>query len=156
MFDRLAKFLQGLAGDEEKPEFTRDDPRVAATALFFHVIDADGVIEASERDKIAQLVRKSYSLDERQLAELLDVGEQAEDESIDFYAFTSVLKRSLDAEQRVQFIELLWELVYADGVKHELEESVVGRVAELLGVSDRDRVIMRLQAENKTDTEDDG
>ena len=156
MFDRLAKFLQGLAGDEEKPEFTRDDPRVAATALFFHVIDADGVIEASERDKIAQLVRKSYSLDERQLAELLDVGEQAEDESIDFYAFTSVLKRSLDAEQRVQFIELLWELVYADGVKHELEESVVGRVAELLGVSDRDRVIMRQQAEKKTDTEDDG
>lgn len=156
MFDRLGKFLQGLAGDEEKPEFTRDDPRVAATALFFHVIDADGVIEASERNKIAQLVQKSYSLNERQLAELLDVGEQAEDESIDFYAFTSVLKRSLDAEQRVQFIELLWELVYADGVKHELEESVVGRVAELLGVSDRDRVIMRLQAETRTDTEDDG
>lgn len=156
MFDKLGKFLQGLSGDEEKPEFTRDDPRVAATALFFHVIDADGVVEASERDKISQLVQKSYSLDERQLAELLDVGEQAEDESIDFYAFTSVLKRSLDAEQRVQFIELLWELVYADGVKHELEESVVGRVAELLGVSDRDRVIMRQQAENKTDTEDDG
>ncbi|MEO4043702.1 TerB family tellurite resistance protein [Hoeflea sp. CAU 1731] len=156
MFDKLGKFLQSLAGDEEKPEFTRDDPRVAATALFFHVIDADGVIEASERDKIAQLVQKSYSLDERQLAQLLDVGEQAEDESIDFYAFTSVLKRSLDAEQRVQFIELLWELVYADGVKHELEESVVGRVAELLGVSDRDRVIMRQQAETRTDTEDDG
>ncbi len=156
MFVKLGKFLQGLSGDEEKPEFTRDDPRVAATALFFHVIDADGVVEASERDKIAQLVQKSYSLDERQLAELLDVGEQAEDESIDFYAFTSVLKRSLDAEQRVQFIELLWELVYADGVKHELEESVVGRVAELLGVSDRDRVIMRQQAEKKTDTEDDG
>ena len=143
MFERFQKFFQGLGAEEEKPEFSRDDPRVSAAALFFHVVDADGVVEQAERDKIKELLEKSYGLDGVQLQKLIAAGRQAEDESIDFYAFTSVLKRHLDAEHRVQFIELLWELVYADGVREELEDNVVWRVAELLGVSDRDRVLMR-------------
>ncbi|WP_245495702.1 TerB family tellurite resistance protein, partial [Mesorhizobium sp. M1A.F.Ca.IN.020.30.1.1] len=43
------------------------------------------------------------------------VGERADNEAIDLYAFTSVLKRHLDAEARKAFIGLMWEIVYADG-----------------------------------------
>ena len=155
MFERLQKFLQGLEA-EESTDFTRDDPRVAAAALFFHVVDADGVVEPVERSKIKELLERRYGLDGAELQKLIDAGRRAEDESIDFYAFTSVLKRHLDAEQRIQFIELLWELVYADGVRQELEENVVWRVAELLGVSDRDRVLMRQRVAARSGAGDDG
>jgi len=155
MFERLQKFLQGL-DTEESTDFTRDDPRVAAAALFFHVVDADGVVEPAERQKVRELLEKQYGLDGAELQKLIDAGRRAEDESIDFYAFTSVLKRHLDAEQRVDFIELLWELVYADGVRQELEENVVWRVAELLGVSDRDRVLMRQRVAERMGAGDDG
>ncbi len=156
MFERLQKFFQGL-GDDEAPstEFTRDDPRVAAAALFFHVVDADGVVEPVEREKVKELLGKSYGLDGAELRKLINAGRQAEDESIDFYSFTSVLKRHLDSEQRVQFIELLWELVYADGVRQELEDNVVWRVAELLGVSDRDRVLMRQRVAERIGAKDE-
>jgi uncharacterized tellurite resistance protein B-like protein len=154
MFERLQKFLQGL-GAEETTRFTRDDPRVAAAALFFHVIDADGVVEPEESKKVKELLSSSYGLDGVELQKLIDAGKQAEDESIDFYAFTSVLKRHLDAEQRVQFIELLWELVYADGVRQELEDNVVWRVAELMSVSDRDRVLMRQRVAERVGAGDD-
>ena len=143
MFDRLQKFIQTMGAEEEQQQLTRDDPRVAAAALFYHVIDADGVSEASERDKLRQLLEQEYALNAAELRKLMDAGKRAEDESVDFYSFTSVLKRSLDAEQRVNFIEMMWEMVYADGVRNELEENIVWRVAELLGVSDRDRVLMR-------------
>ena len=53
------------------------------------------------------------------------------------------------------FIELMWELVYADGVRHELEDNVVWRVAELLGVSDRDRVFMRQRAAERAGAGDE-
>ena len=143
MFDRLQKFIQTMGTEEEQQQLMRDDPRVAAAALFYHVIDADGVSEASERDKLRQLLEQEYAVDAAELRQLMDAGKRAEDESVDFYSSTSVLKRSLDAEQRVNFIELMWEMVYADGVRNELEENIVWRVAELLGVSDRDRVLMR-------------
>ena len=143
MFDRLQKFIQTMGGEEEQAQLSRNDPRVAAAALFYHVIDADGVAEPAEREKLRQLLEQEYALDAAELQKLMDAGKQAEDESVDFYSFTSVLKRSLDAEQRVNFIELMWEMVYADGVRNELEDNIVWRVAELLGVSDRDRVLMR-------------
>ncbi|MEX3011765.1 TerB family tellurite resistance protein [Hoeflea sp. TYP-13] len=155
MFDRLQKFIQTLGG-EEQAELSRDDPRVAAAALFFHVIDADGVSDPAERDKLRELLVQQYALDKNELQKLMDAGKQAEDESVDFYAFTSVLKRSLDAEQRVNFIELMWEMVYADGVRHELEDNIVWRVAELLGVSDRDRVLMRQRVATRVGAGEDG
>lgn len=40
-------------------------------------------------------------------------------------------------------IELLWRAVFADGVVNELEDNMVWRTAELLGVSSRDRMILR-------------
>ena len=68
---------------------------------------------------------------------MLAAGERADNEAIDLYAFTSVLKRHLDAEARKAFIGLMWEIVYADGELHELEDNTVWRVAELIGVERR-------------------
>jgi uncharacterized tellurite resistance protein B-like protein len=38
---------------------------------------------------------------------------------------------------------MLWEVVMADGVVDEFESNLVWRAAELLGVSTRDRVLLR-------------
>ncbi len=73
-------------------------------------------------------------------------GDRADKEAIDLYAFTSVLKRHLDAEARKAFIGMMWEIVYADGELHELEDNTVWRVAELIGVESRDRIEARRKA----------
>ena len=58
-------------------------------------------------------------------------------------SFTSILKNSMDEEDRIAIIENLWEMVFADGVIHELEDNVVWRVAELLGVDSKDRMALK-------------
>ena len=78
----------------------------------------------------------------------------ADNEAVDLYQFTSVLMRSLSGEERLKFIELLWEIVYSDGENHELEDNLVWRVAELLGVDGRDRVLLRQAVQARVD--DDG
>ena len=50
---------------------------------------------------------------------------------------------ALDAGPRVEFIGMMWEIVYADGVRDEVEDNIVWRVAELLGVDRADRIRMR-------------
>jgi uncharacterized tellurite resistance protein B-like protein len=134
MFERLRGLFQSL-GHEAQPQanLTRDDPRVAAAALFFHVIDADGAYSDTEKRKLRELVSMAYDLDGRQLDDVLRAAEKADDEAVDLYAFTSVLKRAMPMENRVGFVGLLWELVMSDGVRHELEENVVWRISELLG-----------------------
>ena len=83
--------------------------------------------------------------------------EAHEQEAVDLYRFTSVLKRHMSEDARIRVIENLWEMVFADGASHEFEENLVWRVAELLGVSPRDRIAMkRLVAENKSVRRDNG
>ena len=67
-------------------------------------------------------------------------------ESVDLYAFTSVLKRRLDAEGRRKVIEMMWQVVFADGQADEFEDNIIWRVAELLGVSNRERVLLKQAA----------
>jgi uncharacterized tellurite resistance protein B-like protein len=40
----------------------------------------------------------------------------------------------------------MWDVVYADGELHKLEDNIVWRVAELIGVDRRDRVAARQRA----------
>ncbi|MDQ0997354.1 putative tellurite resistance protein B-like protein [Phyllobacterium ifriqiyense] len=147
MLDRLVTFFKTLPSGESGAEhFSKSDPRLAAAALLFHVMDADGSSSKEERKRVSQLISNAYGLKGEALKRLLNEGEQADQEAVDLYSFTSIIKRNLDEDARIKFIELMWEVVFADGVAHELEDNVVWRVAELIGVSTRDRVTMKQRA----------
>ena len=60
---------------------------------------------------------------------------EAEQKSIDLYQFTARLNRSLDAGGRARMVEMMWQIVYADGVVTEFEDNLIWRAADLLGVS---------------------
>lgn len=146
MFERIAAFFKELSAegaDGESGGFTRDDPRLAAAALMYHVMGADGVVRESETARLEAVLKETYDLDSGELDRLLEAARDADNEAVDLYQFTSVLMRSLSAEERIHFIELLWEIVYADGENHELEDNLVWRISELLGVDGRDRVLLR-------------
>ena len=51
----------------------------------------------------------------------------------------------LDESQRIAIIKMMWEVVFADEENHELEDNMVWRIAELIGVSARQRTILRNQ-----------
>jgi uncharacterized tellurite resistance protein B-like protein len=145
MFDRVLSFLRDLPAGAGRHAST-DDPRVAASALLYHVMNADGVRQDVEWERFKAVLAESYSVSGAELEALAAAGERADNEAIDLYAFTSVLKRHLDAEGRKAFIGLMWEIVYADGELHELEDNTVWRVAELIGVERHDRVEARRRA----------
>jgi uncharacterized tellurite resistance protein B-like protein len=98
MFERMISFLKDLpaAGSKASRE---DDPRVAAAALMYHVMDADGDRQDVEWERVKQLLSQSYGISGAELDRLVKAGEQADNEAIDLYAFTSVLKRSLDDQR---------------------------------------------------------
>jgi uncharacterized tellurite resistance protein B-like protein len=57
--------------------------------------------------------------------------------------------RSLNDEDRLRIVEMMWELVYADGRVTEFEENVVWRAADLLAISSRDRIELKHRVAGK-------
>ncbi|MGH0001833.1 TerB family tellurite resistance protein [Pseudovibrio ascidiaceicola] len=144
MLDALKKFFKDLSNEQEEAgRFSEDDERLAVAALMFHIIAVDGEIEQQELDQLKRVLQQQYELNEEDTKELMDLAKVRDEDAVDLYGFTSVLKRKLEPEQRLTVIEALWEMVYADGSVHEFEDNTIWRVAELLGVSSRDRMQLK-------------
>lgn len=143
MIPAIRRFLAELAGTPEQKAFSEDDLRLAAAALLFHVIAIDDEIADEERAKLRDLLMRRFALDERDTEALVKAAEAADHEAVDLYGFTSVLKRHLDDEGRERIIEMMWQLVFADGKVHEFEDNLIWRVAELLGVSSQARIRLK-------------
>jgi uncharacterized tellurite resistance protein B-like protein len=130
--------------------FDGDDQRLALAALLVHCTEIDGSVTPKEHAMLRDVLARSFGLDQHDLEALIEDARTADQEAVDLYRFTSVLKRQLGEAERIGVIENLWEIVYADGESHEFEENLVWRVAELLGVNPRDRIAKkRAVAENK-------
>lgn len=157
MLDRLQSFFQNLTQSrQDRPVFAPDDPRVSVAALCLQVMEADGVVHDAERLKLRTLLREQYALDEHALDALLAESRRAESEAVDYYRFTSDIKRMLDESQRQQLVGILWDIVYADGSRSEMEDHAIWRIADLLGVSGRDRVHERQEALARAGIEGEG
>ena len=143
MFDIVKKFVTDLATQEEPKDFIHDKMQLAEAALMYHVIAVDGVIREAEKTRMLELLSQQFNLNEEETKALAIDAKTADHEAIDLYSFTSVLKRALDEEDRIKIIEHLWEMVFADGELHELEDNIVWRIAELLAVDSRNRVLLK-------------
>ncbi|MEK4035171.1 TerB family tellurite resistance protein [Methylocystis sp. IM3] len=147
MLDLLKSFIAELTGEAEGPKpFEAADYQLAAAALLVHIASIDGDFDTDERARIQELVEARFGLSPEEAGKVIANAFESEREAVDLYRFTSVLKRRLDEDGRRQVIGMLWDMAHADGSVHEFEENVVWRVAELLGVSTRERVELRREA----------
>lgn len=147
MLQMLRNFVNDLAGEAPRSKaFEPADYRLAAAALLVHLASIDGEFDEGERAYLQRTVETRFGVDPASARELIDQAWESEREAVDLYRFTNVLKRTLDEEGRRQVVAMLWEMAYADGTIHEFEENVIWRVAELLGISTRDRVGLRQRA----------
>src|SRR6202161_3140794 len=144
MFESFRNFIaEFVDGGKHPSQFADNDYRLAAGALLVHAAAIDGDISPSERDKLHAVIKQRFELDDAATDELIDKATAAEHESVDLYHFTSLLNRVLDEEGRAKIIEMMWEIVYADGKRDELEDNLLWRAADLLGVSPRERIDLR-------------
>jgi uncharacterized tellurite resistance protein B-like protein len=146
MLDTLkALFAEVAGGAKPQDRFAENDYRLAAAALLIHVVGVDGAISEGERRKLHAVLKHRFALDDAATDELIAEATTVEGEAVDLYRFTSLLNRTLDEDGRARIVEMMWEIIYADGRVSEFEDNVVWRVADLLHVSARDRLELRRQ-----------
>jgi uncharacterized tellurite resistance protein B-like protein len=157
MLDRLRQFIAELGPrDVPRDEATdAQDVRVAAAALLVHAASADGTVSAAERQTLEAGLRREFGLAPAEASRLFQTAKARDEEAVDLYAFTSVLKRRLDEPARQRLIRMMWELVLVDGAVHEFEDNTIWRVAELLGVASRERMLAKRRAARRAGRPDD-
>ena len=141
MLDTLRALLLG----EEEASDTRApvDPKLAAAVLLVQASHVDGDVAADEDAMLREILARRFSLDPGAVQALIAEARAEEREAVDLYAYTAVLKRELDEDGRLEIVEMLWRMAWADGEIHAFEDNLIWRVSELLGISSRDRVLAK-------------
>ncbi|MEQ8968251.1 MAG: TerB family tellurite resistance protein [Azospirillaceae bacterium] len=148
MLNRIRSFL--IEGEAEtrsgEDGHSLDELQVAAAALLMEAARMDDSIDPDERDRIEALVRWRFGLTEEEAALVVAEAERVSHGATQWHGFAETIRAGFDDRERVRLLEMLWDVVYADGRLHDLEASLMRRVAGLLYVSDQDSGAARKRA----------
>ena len=126
-----------------------NDERLALTALLIKIAKSDYEYSSVEKSRIKIILKKRFLISELEVTDLINKAELLEDESSDSVRFTKVIKEFVPLEKRNEIIEIFWELVLADGIREDDENSLLRILGSLLGVNDRDVAFARQNVQIK-------
>jgi uncharacterized tellurite resistance protein B-like protein len=153
MINRIKALFSGRPAAEAVTAGTHshDELQIAAAALLVEAACLDGHYGNAEQAAIYNLLRRRFGLNEAEAASLHELGVAEQSGANQLLGFTRVIKQRYSDEERIELIEMAWEVVYADGELHDHEANLLRRLGGLLYVSDRERgearkrVLARLQ-----------
>lgn len=108
---------------------------LAVAALLVEAAQVDGAIPPAERELMHGLMRERLRLPEEETALLLRIAEGEFAAALDDWVFTQTVREHYATEERQRVLEMMWRVVYADGRLARLEDALMGRVAEALGLA---------------------
>ncbi len=121
--------------------------RVATAVLLIEIARADFIVEPAEQQRLRQLLRDQFALEEAELDALLAEAEADADRLVSLQHTTRLINENYDHAMKVRIVEMMWQLVYADGEKDHYEEHLLRQIAELLYVSHSEFIQARHKAE---------
>lgn len=134
LLDRLKRILTA----DEPVAFDETGVRQAVAALLLHASAIDDQTDPAEVAARDRLLKEKFDVSDAELAVLVMEAESAVAETSDLYRFTRAIKEHYDREHRGRIVEMLWEIVLADGTIDAHEANLVWRVAGLLGFTTRE------------------
>jgi uncharacterized tellurite resistance protein B-like protein len=144
MFRSLKTFFSTLV-EHERQSPAVSKLQLATAALLTRVATVHIEMSQARRAKLHAVLRSHFDLDDPATAMLLEESAAVDRTAVDLYRFTRQLNQFLNDESRRRLVRMMWEVVYADGRVNELEDNIIWRVADLLGVTTRQRVELRQQ-----------
>jgi uncharacterized tellurite resistance protein B-like protein len=111
--------------------------------LIYEVIIADHEISPEEIDLSSELVEYYFQIpkdvNKQEFLKLAD----KQHFNADLSQFAQRLKTSLSYEQRMDIILICWQVLMVDGIEDKLETSIVRTLSTLLGLEDKDFILIR-------------
>ncbi len=138
MFHQLVRLLQAPQPQRQLPS-----TREAVAILLLEAACMDDTLGPEERVMIEHLLAQKFALSAEECAKLLADSEAQSARMTQLHPYTQAIFEQMPMEERTQLIEMLWEVAYADGILDPEEDSLIRRIAGLIYVTDRDRVLAR-------------
>ena len=128
----------------EKEQVTQKIDKTCA-ALIIEGALADKVFDESEVTLLKEMLLKAYTLEAEDIQDLIENAEKTVEESTSLYGYTREVNDNFDYESKLNLIDQLWRIAFADGHLDKYEEHVVRKIADLIHISHNDFIHSKLK-----------
>jgi len=154
MFEILKSTLNKVKNNEERIEKDGVKALSSIVSLLVEAASIDGQIGDDEKNKISSILINQLNLDPIKAKEILDETISLSGDQIEIWSKTNDIRKELDYDERLNILELMWEIVLVDDILDVFEAQLMRRVSGLLYISDVDsgnskkRALMKLKDSN--------
>lgn len=126
----MFSFFRKKKVEEDKPK----NLELISLCLAFEVANADNNIDEREQKLFLEKIKETIDLSVLTDKEIFDVIKEESQNSISFYDIIKDINNSLNKDEKINVLKLLWEIAYADEILDVEEEKIIRRSAEMLGI----------------------
>lgn len=106
--------------------------QLVTATLLLEVVRADFEVQQSEMDKLHDLLAEQFQLNTEELDQIIAEAKLEADHMVSLQHITRQLNEQFNEAEKTRVIEMMWEMVFADGNLDHYEEHLIRQVAELL------------------------
>jgi uncharacterized tellurite resistance protein B-like protein len=132
--------------DAQSPLDEAHGLQLATAVLLVQVMRSDAQVPAVERAATVTALRNVFALSDDEVTGLLAQAEHTAKSANDYFRFTSAMNDHFTQAQKIQVVELMWQVAYADAHLDENEIHLISKIAGLLHVTHGDYIAAKLHA----------
>lgn len=143
----LAKIKQFFNDNIEQPD--KKNSALPALALLCEVISADNHYSDEEKTTFYHIIKQHYADHTDEIDELMALAKQESKKATDLFQFTSLINDRFDQKRKLNLVNQLWTIAYADNHLDKYEDYIIRKICDLLYVSHSDMIKVRNEIAEK-------
>ena len=135
MFQNLKNIFDKVKQENDSEVEILEQEIYAVLSLLIEACKVDGIVSDDEIEKITGLLINKFHLEPSKAKNaVIFVLEQA-NEKVEIFSDIKVILDTMDHEERIKVVEMLWGVVLADGTIDDYESNLMRKISSLLHVS---------------------
>lgn len=146
MISKLADLLNNFFDEPKKNNQEAFSAELAVCILLVEIMRADHDHTDEESTVIKTILVDKFKLSDEEVAAVLIQAKKHAETATDLYQFTRRINELYSIEQRIELLDLMWQVAFADGTLDTHEEHIIRRIADLLHVRHSEYIQTKLNA----------
>ena len=121
------------------------DVKLATTCLLTKVAFADEYLDPKEERIIREILADFFSIETEEINKLFRDSNQLLGKSTDIFSFGQLLNQNFTKEDKIDLIGCIFEVAFADGELHHLENHTIKKIAHILNIEHKDLITVKME-----------
>ncbi|HBE91506.1 MAG TPA: hypothetical protein DDW55_02910 [Gammaproteobacteria bacterium] len=142
MIERIKSFFNASMSSAARDTIqnTLHKKHLAAAALMIEVLKSDFEYRDEEWAALRMALEEDLELTHQEIEQVIELADAEVEHAVSLHGFTRCINNSYSAQERVDLIEMLWRVAWADDVLSDHEQHLMRKISSLLYIPHKDYI----------------